>query len=208
MSVRFVLILAVAASMACAWPAGSEVIQNHSFELETDGFMPNGCDTAISPFWGLPDAWYWRLEGPLNGHGAMLPQGHATDGAWSLEMFATAGGGQVPGDFIEWHQSVDPTQTAEILFDVTLEYHSLAVSYVAVDDEVLWSGDEAGTYLDQSVNVNHLVGDHQLALGVRMVGYGSPGGADGLTFWDNLRSVAVVAAEPVSLSRIKSLFRR
>lgn len=205
MFVRSILSGLILVTLGLAAPA--QTIHNPSFELQSDGIMPNGCPTDISPLWGLPDAWNWRRQGATNGHGAMLPQGHPTDGAWSLEMFGMGGGDYVPGDFIEWYQTVDLTQVVEILFDVTLEYHSGAVSYVSVDGQELWSSNDEGTHLDKVVDVSQLAGDHELAVGVRMTEYAFPGHAGGMTYWDNLRPITAVATESTSLSQVKSLFR-
>jgi len=190
--------------IALALPAGAEVIQNPSFELESDGILPNGYDTSGNSDWGLPDLWTWRDVGLCNGHGIRGYQANPTDGQWCLYMFTMTQRTHQPGDFLEWYQDVDLTDVEQILFDVRLYNHNQTRAYFAVDGESLWTGHEDGLHIGESVPVSQYTGVHQIAVGIVVLAQFE--GVRGSTYWDNLRTITIVATEASSWSRVKSLF--
>jgi hypothetical protein len=181
-------------------------IPNPSFEAETDGIMPDGVSTGISPHRGLPDHWEWRRQDSLDGHGDRGPQAWVTDGEWCPRMFVMAHDEVVARDFIEWSQEVDLTGIDAIVADASLGPHDLTRSYVAVDGHERWTADAPGESLDITVPVGDLAGIRTLALAVVVVAGGTPWYADGRTSWDHLRAEPGVPAGARTLSGVKALF--
>ena len=200
------ILLALSAALAPA-----QVILNPSFEEESDGVMPNGVDTSLHAWWGMPDHWQWRSVGNGNGHAIRYPNsGWVTDGDWVLSMFTMVDLPHEAGDFLEWYQTVDLSGVDAIFFDAILPSYGRAhtLSYLSVDGQDLWSSNLPGEYLGVLVDVADLEGPHELALGVRVVDDFQGGGlASGTTYWDNLQVSGPVATERSTWSGVRALFR-
>jgi hypothetical protein len=208
--IRVATIAALPVALLAA-SAGAQVqpILNPSFEEVSDGVMPNGANTDLYDWWGMPDHWTWRSQGHCNGHGIRFPNsGWVTDGDWVLYMFAMVGYQHEAGDFVEWYQIVDLTHVDAIYVDALLSTHAHTASYVAIDGQDRWSSGGPGEYHGILVNVASDTGLHELALGVRAVEDFHGGGlADGQTHWDNLQVSGSVAVEGRTWSDVRALFR-
>ncbi len=163
------------------------IIINHSFEFEHDDIMPNGVSTSVYSYWGMPDAWPWRNSGYTNGHGTSSDW--SSDGDWALYVFASDGGNHYVGDYIEFYQSVDLTGMTELLFDVRLLFDGKYTnSYLSIDSQKLWIRNQKGALYDVSVDISSFSGIREIELGVEVFQpFGS--GADGLTYFDNIRLI-------------------
>ncbi|MHC4213537.1 MAG: PEP-CTERM sorting domain-containing protein [Planctomycetota bacterium] len=163
---------------------------NPSFESGSDGIMPNGQSTSVYSSWLMPDDWLWRKQGNMNGHAIRSDDvaGWASDGLWSLYVFASANGSHFSTDYIEFYQDVDLTGISDITFDVHLVGGTYSHSYLAIDSTKLWTEDQAGTLYGVSIDVSSLSGTHQLQLGIDVT---QPFGfnADSWTHFDNFTLV-------------------
>jgi hypothetical protein len=181
---------------------GSASIINGSFESETHGLMANGVSTSLHEEWGLPDAWRWRQYGATNGHGIRADYapfgnqiGWSSDGNWSLYVFASSADDHSPGQYIEFYQAVDLTGQSILMFDTMLRGGAFTNAYLAIDSQKLWSENQPGTYIDNTIDISAFSGVHDIQIGVEVFReFGDV--ADGWTYFDNIRSVP----EPGTLS--------
>ena len=166
---------------------------NPSFEVETAGYMPTGGWLSGPPYAGMPALWQWRGSGAVNGHGAALIDSPATywvsDGDWALYLFAYRFDYHYPGDYLEFYQSIDMTETRAIWFDAYIRQNVYSnVAYVDIDGKRRWRTSSTGERLFQVIDLRELTGVHEIAFGLEVtLEYGLI--PDGFTFFDNLRPV-------------------
>ena len=169
----------------------SGAIINPSFESLHEGYMPNGNYLSNTIYSGMPDDWSWRNFGATNGHVTSPlsnPIDWVSDGGYSLYVFAGIGSNHSVGDFVEFYQDVDMTGMSDLLFDVHLRGGDYTNSYLAIDSQIMWINNQAGTFIDTTIDISNFSGVHEIELGVEVFqDYGWH--ADGWTYFDNLRLV-------------------
>ena len=128
-----------------------------------------------------------------------------TDGAWSMVLFSDAGGTFEPGDCCRMYQTLDLTSYTEIQVDVKLSAWEAGSPQVfdhvkaalLLDGQEFWSANVGGTYLDTTIDVAHLAGNHTLEFRNEATD-AETFSASYWTQWDNFRTVP----EPATLGLV------
>jgi hypothetical protein len=136
-----------------------------------------------------------------------------TDGSFGLRLASSKWVPYSSGDYESFYQTVDLTGIAEVLFDVRLSAkwwcHPGTFEHFEgvflVDGTPYWTQTSGGTYLDQSVNVSALSGNHNIELRIEALDNYCSWGVKYLAEWDNMRTIPVPEPTMVALLGFGSL---
>jgi len=176
------------------------IILNPGFESVYQGTTPGGNFTGAYSTWNMPYDWSWRKQGYMEGF-SLSASAH-TEGAHSLYLFASNVASHYTGDFLEYFQHVDLTETQTILFDVSFytAQPEFTTSYVAIGSQKVWVRDNTvydQTLYDVPVDVSSFTGFHELTFGIEVYKDYEVHNSDGHINFDNLRTIEI--PEPCTL---------
>ncbi len=150
---KYICVMMIALVMT-GWAAvatADEVLGNPSFE--DDGMIGDITSEEIS---------YWDVNMMPELFGGWIDADLVTHGYYNLTLFSNSSVELVEGDIAKVYQNVDLYNVNQISFDVTLSIFGSGSwanndcnAVIMIDDDVVWSQGNAGTYNGQTVNIDY-----------------------------------------------------